>query len=453
MPAVAIDVPAGPVTGALAARQAKVQAALDARRQKYLADKELHQAEALATKQKEAALRAQFSKQRAREQGQPGSGTQPAGRELEGCTSTYGTENAASCSRNEEGLSQQPAACGYAGQWTAADQAHRLAVLKRLVRNAICHVCLAGAARQKEAAAVLACLDGCDDSDNFVILFKSSQLPLHYKGLYKRMDDSGEVTKLHGSGPDVIQSLQVATFFNTWDFSVWDFQKPKLVRLAMSIFHAEGLLQTFGIPAQQFVCFMEAVLDSSGGHPYHNMYHSMAVLHGCWYMVELHKDRRLFTPLEKLALFTAGLGMNLDHPGLTNSYMCASGHDLALRYNDMSVAEQHCTSCLFVLLRDPACNILCNVSPSEFRGIRTIIIGAIIHTDPQASATFNPFAHSSRHASQLGLVLDAAVCATAIKPWAIYKHFSNDLQAELDAEVGQHGTRARQQVVCDSQTG
>lgn len=55
---------------------------------------------------------------------------------------------------------------------------------RKLIRNAINHVCLAGAARQQENRDVLTALEACPEGCNFVVLFKNSRSPLHFKGLY-----------------------------------------------------------------------------------------------------------------------------------------------------------------------------------------------------------------------------------------------------------------------------
>lgn len=42
--------------------------------------------------------------------------------------------------------------------------------------------------------------------------------------------------------------------------------------------------------------------------------------------------------LEQLCLLIAALGHDIDHPGVSNAFLVASGAPLALLYNDISVS-------------------------------------------------------------------------------------------------------------------
>ncbi len=60
------------------------------------------------------------------------------------------------------------------------------------------------------------------------------------------------------------------------------------------------------------------------------------------YMMSQDCDLRVvLTPLELLGSLLAGLCHDIDHPGVNNAFMCASGADLSLLYNDLSVLENH----------------------------------------------------------------------------------------------------------------
>eukprot|EP00873_Tetraselmis_striata_P045880 jgi/Tetstr1/466144/TSEL_010705.t1 len=84
---------------------------------------------------------------------------------------------------------------------------------RKLVRNALAHVCLAGGARAKEKEAALAAMDAVKGDDSFIVLFKGPAAPLHFKGLYLHRRASGAVERLFGKGPDALDPGRVATYF------------------------------------------------------------------------------------------------------------------------------------------------------------------------------------------------------------------------------------------------
>jgi hypothetical protein len=63
------------------------------------------------------------------------------------------------------------------------------------------------------------------------------------------------------------------------------------------------------------------------------------------------RGARLFTPVETLALVLGAFCHDLEHPGLTNVYLMNTSDELAVRYNDSSVLENHHAARAFALMR------------------------------------------------------------------------------------------------------
>lgn len=53
---------------------------------------------------------------------------------------------------------------------------------------------------------------------------------------------------------------------------------------------------------------------------------------------------------DRLALLLSAIGHDLNHPGVSNFYLVNSRHNLAIRYNDISVLENYHAATLIQLL-------------------------------------------------------------------------------------------------------
>eukprot|EP00741_Cyanophora_paradoxa_P003923 tig00000737_g3816.t1 len=82
---------------------------------------------------------------------------------------------------------------------------------RKLVRNALGFVCLAGAAMQRERDDVLWELEN-NASDHFVILFRNEK-GLNFRGLYAYNAEARAVQKVYGSGPPSVDASMVDRFF------------------------------------------------------------------------------------------------------------------------------------------------------------------------------------------------------------------------------------------------
>ena len=82
-----------------------------------------------------------------------------------------------------------------------------------------------------------------------------------------------------------------------------------------------------------------------------------------------------------LSLLTAAVGHDVDHPGVTNAFLVRSEAPLALRYNDISVLENHHTATTFAILSRKRSNLLATLSSDERKEARGLMIAAILATD------------------------------------------------------------------------
>ena len=79
---------------------------------------------------------------------------------------------------------------------------------------------------------------------------------------------------------------------------------------------------------------------------------------------------RFFTKIDKLALLLSAIGHDLNHPGFTNAMLVNSRHYLAVRYNDISVLENHHAATLIQFLELEGCDFLLELTLDERTYVR-----------------------------------------------------------------------------------
>ena len=85
-------------------------------------------------------------------------------------------------------------------------------------------------------------------------------------------------------------------------------------------------------------------------------------------------------PLHILALLVAAVGHDVDHPGLNNAFLCASNDTLAMRYNDLSVLENHHAATTFEILAEKRCNMLATITPEQRKEVSSTCTHLNAHT-------------------------------------------------------------------------
>ena len=84
--------------------------------------------------------------------------------------------------------------------------------------------------------------------------------------------------------------------------------------------------------------------------------------------------------LEIFALLLSAIIHDYDHSGTTNNFHVQSSSNLAILYNDKSVLENHHVAAFFKTMLDNDCFILGNMSQSDFREFRSLMIEMVLHT-------------------------------------------------------------------------
>jgi len=115
--------------------------------------------------------------------------------------------------------------------------------------------------------------------------------------------------------------------------------------------------------------------------PYHNWFHAIDVTHGVYRLLRICAGEAYLSSGERYALLVSAVCHDVGHPGLNNTFLIETAHELALRYNDRSPLENmHCAR-LFEFASQPKCNVFSSLQKQQFQDVRKICIEAILQTD------------------------------------------------------------------------
>mmetsp|Transcript_79888 Transcript_79888/g.125970 ORF Transcript_79888/g.125970 Transcript_79888/m.125970 type:complete len:949 (+) Transcript_79888:286-3132(+) len=173
--------------------------------------------------------------------------------------------------------------------------------------------------------------------------------------------------------------------FNSWKFNTLALSKPQKINLAMfhiSTFHetGDGYVNTDAEVAT-LRRFIECVESEYYPQIFHNFSHAVDVLHALARTMRIIESQQFLMELEQFALLIAAVSHDLGHPGVNNAFLCETGHELALQYNDRSPLENmHCAK-LYAIVKNKEVNVFANLSREQYKEVRTFCIETILHTD------------------------------------------------------------------------
>ncbi|GFH26406.1 3'5'-cyclic nucleotide phosphodiesterase [Haematococcus lacustris] len=188
--------------------------------------------------------------------------------------------------------------------------------------------------------------------------------------------------------PAVVEELHslLEAAYSSWTYDSFALaaasQGHPLSALLYFLLHRSGLMTRFRLNSLMTARFARALEAGYQDQPYHNKIHAADVLQTLHVvltrggLVPGYAD-----PLTLLACLLAGAAHDLQHSGLTNDFLVATEHPLALLYNDKSPAENHHLATLFSMLRCPELALLAHLPKQERDKMRKIIIELIMGTD------------------------------------------------------------------------
>ncbi|CAD8122639.1 unnamed protein product [Paramecium sonneborni] len=174
---------------------------------------------------------------------------------------------------------------------------------------------------------------------------------------------------------------------DSFDFNIMDLNSQiKKHRVVWAILKKNGHLDDYQIPyenLQSFIKEMEYNYNINN-NPYHNYDHGITVMQTAHYFcMELAQSQNgnIIDNFNRFILMISSFGHDVGHTGRTNVFEINSLSDLAIRYHDKSVLEQHHAALTIQVIKNPQCNILINLNQQQFRNFRKGLISNILSTD------------------------------------------------------------------------
>lgn len=172
-----------------------------------------------------------------------------------------------------------------------------------------------------------------------------------------------------------------------WDFDIFELeaatQKRPLIYLGLKTFARFGIcefLQCSEATLRSWFQLIEANYHPC--NPYHNSTHAADVLHATAYFLSRDKIKETLDRIDEVAALIAAAIHDVDHPGRTNSFLCNSGSELAVLYNDTAVLESHHAALAFQLtLENDKCNIFKSMERNDYRTLRQSVIDMVLATE------------------------------------------------------------------------
>jgi len=184
-----------------------------------------------------------------------------------------------------------------------------------------------------------------------------------------------------------VQIVEVLAAAQDWGFDIFRLEEQTerrpLVWLGMNILHRFNVLETLGVEEQvlqNWLTLIESNYHSQNS--YHNSTHAADVLQASAYFLEKPRIQEVLDPVDQLIVLIGAIIHDVDHPGRNSAFLCNSGSELAVLYNDTTVLENHhCALGYKLTISDPSVNIFKNLDTETYRVVRKGLIDTVLATD------------------------------------------------------------------------
>jgi hypothetical protein len=215
-----------------------------------------------------------------------------------------------------------------------------------------------------------------------------------------------------------------------------------LQALGYSLIVSSGLHREFGISEDAVMAFLE---DCEAGHPAENAYHCS--VHAADVLQTAHSlvlmgPIECATALEVLAVYLAAIIHDLGHTATSNAFHIATHSELATRYHDQSVLEQHSLTLGLALVEKHG--LTRGMKPADRTNLRQLLISLVLATDIGHHLAIIAEARSKADSNTgvipisritmstvLKIVIKIADISNPAKPLALYQRWAAAVMSEF----------------------
>merc|ERR1740121_3430019 len=165
------------------------------------------------------------------------------------------------------------------------------------------------------------------------------------------------------------------------DLDIFAYEGDELVPLVAKLMDDTCGTDRCVVPMDYLRNWSWAVRRLYQDNPYHNWYHGFGVFQHSYHQMVASSISNHFRYIDVFGLLVAALCHDADHPGVTNGFLVEEGSELAIRYNDQSVLENHHAHLACDLLRRDETAVGCGLGRAEQQDLRRIIMRSILDTD------------------------------------------------------------------------
>ena len=167
------------------------------------------------------------------------------------------------------------------------------------------------------------------------------------------------------------------------DLDIFSMSDRELCDLCMDGMNDLGIIKSLSIDKNKLYKFIIEIAELYHNNPYHNWRHGFSVFSCVYSFLKKTEMYHKLSLIDIFALCIASIAHDVDHPGNTNDFEINMNSELAIKYNDISVLENHHCNVLFMTLcnKDYGCHFISHFNIENQRKFRKKIILAILATD------------------------------------------------------------------------
>ena len=169
---------------------------------------------------------------------------------------------------------------------------------------------------------------------------------------------------------------------NSWNLDTLKYSNEDLIEITIYMLQIRNSVDEFNMPLDVLRTFLHEICNRYiNTNTYHNFKHGVDVCHTCYRLITIPNLFLVLSPLEIMSILVSGVAHDVGHLGVNNLFLVKAKHHLAILHNDRSPLENMHCAILYELLSKEKFNIFVNLTETQWRDSRKIILAMILGTD------------------------------------------------------------------------